>query len=159
MALLQTLYAVGTIPMPIPKGPEVVSARLVYDSTILANFAINDVIELGFLPADCVPVDWIIDNDDMDSSGSPAVVIDFGILNAGKTAVSTATADGGAKWLTGSTQLQAAGVLRATTVPTWRTLPSSSARSIGIVVTTASATFAEGKVAVTFKYRAARQGG
>ncbi len=158
MALRQTLVALGITPMPTPKGSEVVSVRFQYNSADFANLALNDVVELGFLPEECMPVDWVLDADDLDSNGTPTIVLDFGILNAGKTAVSTAAADGNAKWLASSTIAQAGGVVRPTTVATWRCTPSTSRRSLGLVATTGPATFQAGKVGVTFRYRAAFQG-
>ena len=65
MAILQTDYAKGIRPMPIAQGAEVISVRMAF--ALAAVLAAADVIEFGFLPADHVPVDYIIDTDDLDS--------------------------------------------------------------------------------------------
>lgn len=158
MALKQTLQAQRVIPMPNPKGSEVVNVRLVYDSAVEGALALNDVVELGLLPEGCVPVDWILDVSDLDSNGSPAIVMSVGILTAAKTAISTATADGGAAWATGLTTAQAGGMVRPTTRPTYLTQPSTSPRSVGVLISTAAATFQAGTLALNLSYRAAYQG-
>lgn len=156
MALNQSDYAKGIKQMPIAKGSEVVSIRAAFT---LAAFATNDVVELLLLPEDHVPVDWTVDVDDLDSNGSPTVAIDVGILNAGKTAVSTAAADGGAKWATALTTAQAGGLVRAAAIGVTRVTPlPTSRRSVGIVASTGSATFQAGVIALTLWYRASAYG-
>lgn len=59
---------------------------------------------------------------------------------------------------TSLTVAQAGGVVRPTTVATWRTIPASARRSLGIVVTTGPAVFQAGKIGGSFSYRAAYQG-
>src|SRR6185369_9119606 len=118
-----------------------------------------DVLEMMYLPEDHVPVDWTLDVDDIDTNGAPAVTMDVGILNAGKTAVSTAAADGGAKWATALTTGQAGGVARMSNSAPTRVTPSSNTRrTIGIVFAAAAATFAAGKVGLTVWYRNAIYG-
>lgn len=146
----------GVTPMPIAKGSEVVSVR---GEFTLTAAALNDVVELLFLPEDHIPVDWALDVDDIDSNGSPLVTMDVGILNAAETAISTAAADGGAKWATALTTGQAGGFVRAAAIGHTRVTPSATSRRIvGVVFAAAAATFAAGKVAITLSYRAAFQG-
>jgi len=158
MALKQTDYATGVRPMPVAKGSEILSVRMEY--SLAAALALNDVIEMGLLPEDHVPVDWDVDTDDLDTNGAPAIAFDVGILNAGKTAVSTAAADGGAKWAAGLTTAQAGGLVRAAATAHKRVTPSpTSRRSVGLVIGTGPATgAATGKIALTLHYRAAKYG-
>lgn len=159
MAILKTDYAKGVRPMPIAKGSEVVSVRMVL--VLAAALAAADVIEFGFLPEDHVPVDYFIDNDDLDTNVGPTLAADFGLLTAAGTAVSAAAADGGAKWLAASTTLQGAALTRPAGVAHTRVTPSSTGRrKVGMVITTGPATgVAAGNIGVTFLYRAANQGG
>lgn len=158
MALKQTNMALGITPQPTPKGSEEIAFRIEYDSAVGGALANGDVIEFCFLPEDCLPVDWSLDVDDLDSNGSPTIAFGVGLLNAGKTAVSTAGADGGAAWAAAQTTAQAGGVLRPSTVATWRCSPLTTRRSVGLVLTAGPATFQAGKVGFTFCYRQAYQG-
>lgn len=155
MATLKTSYASGIYPMPIAQGAEIITVRLVYN--LAAVLAISDVVQFGFLPQDHVPVDYVIDNDDLSSTAAGA--FDFGLLDATGLAVSSAAADGGAKWLTASTVVQAAAFTRASTSSHLRVTPSStSARIIGAVMTAACTVTTTGVFAVLFSYKAAAYG-
>jgi len=154
MAILQTDYAKGIRPMPVAQGAEVIAVRMEY--SLAAALAASDVIEFGFLPADHVPVDYLIDTDDLDSGAT--ITTDFGLLTSAGTAVSTATADGGAKWLSADTGLRSATNLRPTANTITRVQPSSSNRKVGMVIAAGPSTATTGKIGVTLLYRAAKYG-
>lgn len=151
-SILQNDYAKGVKIQPIGDDSDVVSIRLEY--SLAAALVINDVMDLGFLPAGMVPVDCMLDTDDLDSNGTPLITLSVGVLNSGKTAISTATADGGAAWISASTVAQAGGLVRPTTAPITRCTPTEAPRSVGVLVVAAPATGATtGKVGLTFSYR------
>lgn len=155
MAVLKSDYAKGIRPMPIARGAEVLAVRLTY--ALAAALAANDVIEFGFLPEDHVPVDYFIDNDDLDTGAT--ITADFGLLTAAGTAVSAVAADGGAKWLTASALLQTAGLTRSAGVAHTRVTPSaSSRRKVGMVIAAGPSTAVAGIIGVTFLYRASHYG-
>lgn len=104
MALKQSLHALGSIPMPIPAGAELVAVRGTY--TLTADLSANDIIEMGSLPANCVPVDLILDVDALDSGTT--VTLSVGLLAANKGDLA------GALWLTNSTIGRSAAVGGAT---------------------------------------------
>lgn len=156
MAVLKSDYAKGVRPMPVARGAEVIAVRMQY--ALAAALAAADIIEFGFLPEDHVPVDYFIDNDDLDSGTT--ITADFGILTAAGTAVSALAADGGAKWLTASTLLQAAGLTRSSGVAHTRVVPSSSTRrKVGMVIAAGPSTASTGTIGVTLLYRASHYGG
>lgn len=158
MTIYQTAFAKGTRIMPEPDGSEVMSVRMEFSLT--AALAATDVVEFGFLPQNCVPIDWMIDNDDLDSGAT--ITTDFGILTAAGTAVSAATADGGAKWLTASAQLQAplaTSLLRPLTNAHLRVVPDAvTKRKIGMVIIAGPSTAVTGLIGVTLMYRGAYLG-
>lgn len=169
-ALVMAAFAVanndfytGTKSMPQPADSGEVCIRVT--ASITGTGAVNDVIKLARLPADCVVTGWELDADDLDS-GTNTLAVDFGILNAAETAVSAAAGDGG-KWLTGSTGLTAA----PSYVDFWngtaaekrallRMSPSSANRSVGLVVTVAgnAAAVASAVVGLSIWYRPAAYG-
>jgi hypothetical protein len=97
-------FYTGIKTMPQPADSSEVTVRVT--AGIVGTGAINDVIKLAKLPADCVCTGWILEGDDLDS-GTNLLTTDLGILNAAETAVSAAAADGG-KWLTASGALTGA---------------------------------------------------
>lgn len=154
MAILKTDYAKGFLHMPEPAGAEVVSVRMEFN--LAAALAAADVVEFGFLPQNCMPVDYMIDNDDLDTGAT--ATFDFGILTAAGTAVSAAAADGGAKWLTASAALQGVTNTRPTISAHTRVQADpTTARKIGMVMAAGPTTASAGKIGVTFSYRAAHR--
>jgi len=146
----QTDYAKGIRPVPTPQGGEVVSIRAaVAVTTALAS---ADIIEFAELPHDCVPVDFVLDVDDMDSGA--ALAISVGLLNTGKTDLSTAAADGGAVWIATSSAAQTGVIARPTTKSLWRVTPATSDRMVGAKITTVAATAVAGTIAGVLSYRA-----
>jgi hypothetical protein len=147
-------YITGRKPAPTPAGGEILAVRFAID-LLTTDLVLNDIGEVGLLPAGCVPVDVLVDADDLDS-GAAAMVLQVGILNAGETDLSTAAADGGAHW--GSTTA-------ANTAFTQRmafngkalvnVVPAQVDRKIGLKVATAPTAAVAGQVGVTVLYRAA----
>lgn len=157
MSTLKTKFINGQEPMPTPVGSEVVSVRMEYD--LAAALAASDVLEFGLLPAGCVPVDWDIDTDQLDTNGTPTLAADIGILDSAGTAISTAAADGGGKWASALAVGHAAALTRAATIYHKRvTSDDVNDRTVAAVISTGPATgAASGKIALTLSYRAAYQ--
>jgi len=163
MALTQSDLAKGVLQMPQPAGSEILSVKAKFTVTPASAM----VLEVGQLPVDCVPVDWIIDSDDLDSGTT--ITFDFGILVAAKTSVDTGATSGGAAWLAASTLAQAGGVVRPTTKATFRTAARTSTptgdtptaaqlRSVGLAFTGTFAGAQAGDIEVTLFYKAAQAG-
>lgn len=145
-----TDYHTGIKPMPVAQGAEVLCIR--DSATFATTKSINDLLALMPLPADHVPVHLILDSTDGDTGTSAALSV--GLLNAGKTDLSTLTADGGAVWIDGGTGIQTAVINVPTTNAIYAVKPSRSTRYIGVKLkTNGSATAAT--VGVTLFYRAA----
>lgn len=123
------------------------------EATLTDALAANDLIVLGVLPADCMLVDLIFTSDDLDSDGTPAIVMDVGILNAAEDDLETN------QTIISATDVgQAGGVVRGNIKNMYdRTYidVSTSDRKIAAKVTTVAATPAAGKVRASILYRAA----
>lgn len=168
MALLKSNTAKGIIPMPTGKGSDLLSHRMVYD--LEAALALNDIIEMGDIPVDHIPVDCILDSDDLDTNATPLITLSVGVLNAGKTDLDTSASSGGAAWIAASTVAQAGGLERPSTVaitraaarastPTGDTPAGAQLKAVGVKVAAAPATGATtGKVGLTLFYRPANRG-
>lgn len=156
MANFQSDYATGTRPVPVAQGSEVLAVRCsVAVTTALAS---ADLLEFCPLPPDHIPVDCVLDPDDIDSGSS--ITISVGLLNSGKTDISTATADGGAVWISADTGARTGVPARPTTKAIWRVTPNATtARMFGAKITAAAATAVAGTVSGVLLYRAAHYGG
>lgn len=150
MSLKKSAHAKGIIPTPVAAGCEIVVCRAEF--VLSADLALNDIIQMMDLPADHVPVDIIVDADDLGTTGTVTV----GLLNAGKTDIDTA-ASGGAGWLTGGDVASAAAGLRADSVGLRAMARCASAdvnRAIGIKIAT-DTTATAGTIGLTLLYRSA----
>lgn len=116
--------------------------------TAPVTLAANDIIALCHLPADHVPVDFILESADLDTHGTPTITLTVAVLNADKSDVTENTS-----FLTESTVAQAGGVIHAAVVTGLQLASSSADRVIGIKCIAAGATKAAGKVRGTLLYR------
>lgn len=147
-------YITGRKPVPTPAGGELLAVRFTLDLGT-ADLALNDVGQIGVLPAGCVPVDVHVDATDIDS-GAAAAVFQVGLLNAGETDLSTAAADGGAHW--GATTAANTAFHQRLTFNGQALVNVAKAetdRKLGLKVATAPTTAVAGTVGVTLFYRAA----
>jgi hypothetical protein len=155
MPNFRSVYMTGAQPVPKPSGGEDVTVRC--RVPVPASLALNDNLEFIELPSDCVPVMAVLDSTDIDNA--TAIVMSAGMLTADRQNISTAPADGGAAWLTGSTIGQAGAAVSQPTVPAmWRVTPTPTPRTVGARITTAAGTPVAGTVTLTLTYRAARYG-
>lgn len=106
--------------------------------------ALNDVVNLCKLPAGHVVVDFVLDSDDLDTNGSPAIVMKVGIDSDDDALISSTTVG------------QAGGLARMDVVTGLRLAPSDSDRTVFVTVSTGPATGATGvKLGGTLMYRPA----
>lgn len=151
MATAKSPWALGSKPMPIPNGSEVVNVLM--ECPVTAALTVEDAIYfMGELPEDCALVDAVFAATDLDT-GTPAHAMSFGVLNAGATDLTTA--------LHAAIVVGQAGTAARLT-PTLITLTTKSTGStrlkLGYKVTTAAATGAAGTVYLSLSYRALAHG-
>lgn len=122
------------------------------------GLAITDVIEFGILPGGCLPVDFTLITDDMDSNGMPTVIMNGGLLSGTPGDVNNARTCG-ADYLSASNVGQAGGLARANVATGFLATPSVSDRGFGVVLTTGAATLVVGaKMRATLYFQAAPYG-
>jgi hypothetical protein len=110
--------------------------------------ALNDIVEMVKLPAKCVPVDFTIDTDDLDTNGTPLLQMSAG-FTAGTSAEFRAAGAVG----------RAAEIVRMDSSLASRVVSANAERVVGLKVTAAPATGATtGVLGFTLFYRAARFG-
>lgn len=151
----QSDYAKGIRQVPNACGGEVLGIRA--DIAVTTALASADILEFFPLPPDHVPVDFVLAPDDLDSGSS--ITISVGLLNTGKTDISTASADGGAVWMSADTGARTGVIGRPTARALWRTSPDATTkRMVGAKIAAAAATAVAGTVSGIMTYRAAHHG-
>lgn len=125
--------------------PAAAGELLVADASIEATeaqLALNALLGLVILPAGCVPVDFTLIEDDLDTSTN--LVQAVGVLNSTEDDLVADT-----NFLTGSTIGQAGGFARAAAIPDALKAPSASDRVIAVKTTTGGVLGVKATCAVT----------
>lgn len=120
------------------------------EHTAPVTLAADDTIALCKLPAEHIPVDFMLQSADLDTHGTPTITVTVGIMNAAGDDLVAST-----NFLTASTVCQAGGVARANVVDGLQLASSNTDRVVGLKVITAGATKAAGKVRGVLRYRRA----
>ena len=132
--------------------PDEAGKVLVSDGSYEITAALNvdeQTIALCSLPAGCIPLDFTLIVDDLDS-GTPAIVVDGGGINAAEDAVDRIM-------ISASAVAQAGGVARSTLFP--MVAPVETETLFGMHITTAAGTATAGTIRGILTYRAAEYGG
>lgn len=150
MSLFQSDWAEGRKQAPVSREANgVVVERFEYD--VEEALALNDIIEIGVLPAYHYLVDAILIVDDLDSGGTPAITLDVGIMSgdAGDDDDSRTCGD---EIFDGDDSAQAGGMSRMSNTAGFLLASSSDHRGIGVKVATAAATHQNGKITLVLQY-------
>lgn len=147
--MLKSANVAGARPAVYPdEAGKVLVSDGSYDITAALNVD-EQTIALCSLPAGCIPLDFTLIVDDLDS-GTPAIVVDGGGINAAEDAVDQIM-------VPASTVAQAGGVARSTLFP--MVAPVETETLFGMHITTAAGTAAAGTIRGILTYRAAEYGG
>ena len=147
MTIYQSNHAKGISDVPYPA---VAGMAVSYRASISVPTGVqaNDILELAVKPAGTRLIDVVFDADDLDSDGSPAIVVDAGFMS-GEVGDAVSARTCGNELLAASTLGQAGGVARPTKKEAYRDSVSASAVSIGVKVTTVAATAQAGTIGAT----------
>lgn len=132
--------------------PDEAGKVLVSDGTFEIAAAQNvdeAVVALCSLPAGCIPLDFTLIVDDLDS-GTPAIVLNGGGISAAEDSVDRVM-------ISASTVAQGGGVARSTLFP--MVAPVETETLFGIHITTAAGTAQAGTIRGILTYRAEEYGG
>lgn len=132
-----------------------------FEFTVEAALEVNDVIGLVKLPAENVGVDVLLDCPDLDTGGSPAIVLNVGLFeNDGVDGGALPTAVDADAYIDASNVGQAGGLSRMDAVAGLSIAPhDTNERVVGLQVETAPQTGATGvTLRGWFQYRTAYDG-
>ena len=145
MATLLSKQITNKVPFPSADG----ATGLIFcfgDYTLLGTEATGDELEMCVLPAGYVPVDIIVDTEDLGT----AVTADAGIMSG--TVGSTATRTCGAEFMAAKA-LDTTGIYRMDVAGGGRVAPTTGDRGIGFALTTVTTPTAGAKVRMTVVMR------
>lgn len=147
MAIRASKFAQGVLKTVTADGAgDVISNDFFYDVPV-GQIVLNDIIDLGVLPAYHTVSDAVIVADDLDTNGTPTIALDVGIMSGtpGDT-VSARTC--GNELFAASTAAQTGVAARMTAATGFKILPTEADRSIGVKFQTGAATAAAGRIRV-----------
>lgn len=139
-------FANGTLPTSYGDcAGDVVVQDLFIDLTA-AQLVLNNIFDLGILPAGHKVIDAVLIPDDLDTNGTPLVALDVGILTGtpGDDVSSSRTC--GSELFAADTAARTGAISRLTQPGAFRITPTESDRSIGLKIQAAPATAAAGRV-------------
>lgn len=152
MATFRSFQAANLALYPTPSAANATDViPIVGDYTLLGTEATGDELEMCVLPAGYVPVDVIVDTEDLGT----AVTADVGIMSG--TPGSTATRTCSAVFMAAKA-LGTAGVYRMDVSGGGRIAPTTADRGIGFALTTVTTPTAGAKVRMTVLARPQAEG-
>lgn len=112
-----------------------------------AQVVLNDIVDLGILPAYHTVSDAILVTDDIDTNGAPTIALDVGLMSGtpGDT-VSARTC--GNELFAADTTARTGGATRMSAKTGFLVLATETDRSIGVKIQAAAATAAAGRIRV-----------
>jgi hypothetical protein len=151
MALFQSPQVIAQKALPAARDGVGTVAHTV-EFVVPAGLALNDIIEMGGLPAGHIPVDLIVSFPDADSNGTPTVAFDAGLITGrfGDSVLGSRAC--GSEFFAADTSARAGGVARVN-----KSLagiaPTTTEQGWGLKVQAAAATLATGgRIRATFFY-------
>jgi hypothetical protein len=152
----QTEYAQGVRIAPTPDGADDTTSYRAFINLAAADLALNNIIEMGPLPAGTELVDSILDSDDLDINGAPTITLDVGVMNGNVGDLLDASGNPrtcDASIMSAVNIAQTGGVARPTLASAFRIARSNVDRSIGVKIHAAAATPQAGTIGLTLIYR------
>lgn len=147
MSIIRSAYAKGNRQAPYPQIAGCAIAHR-FAMEVPTNVANGDILELAILPAHAEAMDIVVDSDDLDSNGAPAITFDVGIMS-GAVGDEDAGRTCGDEFFSASNVGQAGGVERASKASAFRVGQSNVTRSIGVKITNVAATAQAGTIGLT----------
>lgn len=142
MALRQSKQVKAGYPVLTPTDANC-GSFIVAEYEVETGLALNDVIEMGGIPENCIVAGVKFAFADCDSNGTPTMSFDAGILS-GDYGSTDGARTCGAQFLSGDTTARAGGVVTSTVLAGQMLASSDTVRGFGLKVAAAAATLTVG---------------
>lgn len=145
MAIRASRFATNQLPTVTSRAAGDTIVQDYFIDLTAAQLVLNDIIDLGILPAYHVVSDALLIPDDLDTNGTPLIALDVGIMSGVPGDTVTARTCG-AEIFAASTAAQTGVVARPTLPSAFKILATEADRSIGVKIQAAPATGAAGRI-------------
>jgi hypothetical protein len=116
-----------------------------YVDLVAGDIVLNDIIDIGILPANHTVVDMVLIPDDLDTNGAPTLALDVGIMSGTPGDTLTARTCGN-EFFAADTSVRTGVVATMSKKAGFLVQPSAADRSIGVKFQAAAATAAAGRI-------------
>jgi hypothetical protein len=145
MTIRASKFTDGTLPVVTGDcAGDVISQDFYFDVTA-AQIVLNDIIDIGVLPAYHTISDAILIADDLDTNASPLIALDVGLMS-GVVGDTTNTRTCSAVIFAADIGARSAAISRPTLKTAFNIIPTEADRSIGVKFQAAAATAAAGRI-------------
>lgn len=145
MAVIASKFAKGTLPVVTGDCAGDVVVNEYFVDLTAAQVVLNDIVDLGILPAYHTVVDAVLIPDDLDTNGTPTLALDVGIMSG--TPGDTVTARTcGAEFFAADIGARSGTLARMSLASGFKVQAKGVDRSIGVKFQAAAATAAAGRV-------------
>lgn len=147
MTILASKFVTGALPTVNAEcAGETIVNDYFFDITAAQNI-LNDIIDLGVLPAYHTVSDAVLLSDDLDTNGTPLLALDVGIMSGTPNDTVTARTCGN-EMFAADVAARTGVSSRMSKVAGFNILPTEADRSIGVKIQAAAATAAAGRIRI-----------
>ncbi len=147
MATIASEFIKNTLPTATSSAANNVICQDYFFDATAAQLLLNNVIDIGLLPAGHTVSDMALLSADLDTNGTPLVALDVGIMSGTPgDIVSVRTC--GAEFFAADIAARTGVLSRMTLATGMKVQPTSADRSIGVKIQAAPATAAAGRIRV-----------
>jgi hypothetical protein len=122
-----------------------VVANRFYVDLATTDLVLNNVIDIGILPAGHTVTDCVLIADDLDTNGTPTITLDVGIMT-GTPGDGVTVRTVGQELFTAATAAQTGAIVNLTQKTGFTIAATAADRSIGVKIAAAPATAAAGRI-------------
>ncbi len=147
MAIIASKFSKGMLPVVTGDCAGDVVVNDYFIDLTAGQIVLNDIVDIGILPAFHEVVDMILIPADLDSNGAPTLALDVGIMSGTPGDTVTARTCGN-EFFAADTGVRTGVISRMSKPAGFYVLPTDADRSIGVKFQAAAATAAGGRLRV-----------
>jgi hypothetical protein len=141
MTIRQSRHALNQLAVAVSDGANDVVVNDYFYDLPAAQSVLNDIIEIGILPAYHTVSDVVLVTDDLDTNGTPTISLDVGLMSGSVGSTDPARTCGN-ELFAADTTARTGGTARASKSSAFTILATEQDRSIGVKIAAAAATAA-----------------
>lgn len=145
MATRASQFATTQLPTRVISGAGNVFVNDFFYDITAAQIVLNDIIDIGVLPAYHTVTDMVLYADDLDTNGTPLIALDVGIMSGTPGDITSARTSGN-EFFAADVSARTGVISRMSKPAGFIVKPTEADRSIGVKIQAAAATAAAGRI-------------